>query len=124
MGDKCDQEVFDQGDSVAVLDACMHVAEEWVQKVAKASGQKVDWHYSGGVANVLYLGDHARVLAAVERLRPELERERPKTAEHSCQCEGDTHSAGEVLRVYGSGAHGPYRAGDPLPDGSIGVDTH
>jgi len=107
-----------------VLDACMHVAEEWVQKVAKASGQKVDWHYSGGVANVLYLGDHARVLAAVERLRPELERERPKTAEHSCQCEGDTHSAGEVLRVYGSGAHGPYRAGDPLPDGSIGVDTH
>lgn len=118
MSERCDQEVFDQGHSIAVLDACMHRAEEWVQAVAKASGQRVDWHYTGGRANVLYLGDHARVLAAIIELRPQLEMETPKLNGHTCRCTG-AHSAGQVLEVYEKpGAHGPYRAGDRSQLGS------
>ena len=38
--------------------------ERWVQAVAAASGQPVDWHYSGGRAQVLALGDLDRVRQA------------------------------------------------------------
>jgi hypothetical protein len=102
MSERCDREVFEQGSSVAVLDARKEDAEQWVQAVALVSGQRVDWHYSGGRVNVLYLGDHSKVLAAVLYLAPCLK--------------------GTVLGIYDeAGCHGPYRAGDPLPDDVIGV---
>jgi hypothetical protein len=48
----CNAGVFAKGSSVAIVDACSHCAEVWAQSVAKESGQRVDWHYSGGIANV------------------------------------------------------------------------
>lgn len=100
----CDREVFEKGHSVAMLDAWSADAEEWVQAVARESGQRVDWHYSGGVANVLFIGDPARVLAAVRSLAPTLR--------------------GRIMRTFDvAGEHGPHRAGDDLPPGVIAVAT-
>lgn len=124
MGNKCDQEVFDKGYSVATLDACMHRAEQWVQEVAQESGQRVDWHYYGGIANVLYLGDHAKVLAAVEKLRRQLKCEAVRYDGECGSCSGPTHRLGRILSLSEAGAHGPYRAGDEMPPGVVAVDTH
>jgi hypothetical protein len=48
----CNDKVFKEGHSAVILDGCSHRVEEWVKAVAKESGQAVDWHYSGGRANV------------------------------------------------------------------------
>jgi len=88
----CDREIFKDGLGICALDAGRWQAEEWVRKVAQKSGQRVDWHYSGGRANVLYIGDYDRVLAAVNALRGELD--------------------GSILAIYERGAHGLYRRGD------------
>ena len=39
--------------------------EEWVKKVAKLSGQPVDWHFVGGRARILALGDLGKVREAI-----------------------------------------------------------
>ena len=92
MSGKCDDEVFRNGVGLCVLDAGSAAAEEWVRKVAKASGQRVDWHYSGGRANVLVIGDHAAALASARELAPQLN--------------------GRVLR-FSEDQHALYREGDP-----------
>lgn len=92
--DKCDAEVFRNGLSLAALDASSSSAERWVRTVAAQSGQRVDWHYSGGVAHVLVLGDHGKAMAAAKNI---------------------TASADDA---------GCYRTGvTPIPDGVIGVDV-
>jgi hypothetical protein len=125
---KCDANVFESGKGICVLDACMVRAEEWVQAVAKESGQKVDWHYSGGQANVLFIGDYDKVLAAVERLEPLLKETPPFTDGESCRCRSSfdktpqtRHDKATLMRVYPKNSHGLYRDGDPLPDGVIAV---
>jgi len=90
----CNQNVFKNGFGICFLDAGSVNAEAWVQKVAAFSGQQVDWHYSGGIANVLYIGDYEKVIQAVNILESEL--------------------VGQVLRKFGPNEHGGYRAGDPL----------
>lgn len=122
--ERCDEEVFKKGDSVCTIDACMHRAEQWVREVARESGQRVDWHYSGGIANVLYLGDYARVQAAVTKLAPKLAEEIPKKPDEHCRCMGIFHGKCRIMSSYGPWAHGPYRDGDPLPPGVVAVDTH
>jgi hypothetical protein len=98
----CDREVFDKGVGLCVIDARMHAAETWVQSVAALSGQRCDWHYSGGRANVLVLGDHGKALDAVRDLASTLD--------------------GTLLSVSADG-RALYRAGDPLPEGTIAVDA-
>lgn len=72
--DKCDEEVFNFGTTVAVAsDVSPQVMEAWCQKVAKESGQKVDWGYMAGRAVVKALGD----LGAVD-----------KAAYWHCICDG------------------------------------
>lgn len=88
------------GVGLCVLDASMRAAEAWAQKVAARSGQRVDWHYSGGRANVLVLGDHAVALMAARELAPELD--------------------GTVLR-FSEDQRSLYRAGDLLTPGVIAV---
>lgn len=64
----CDQEVFDQGESLLIADTSNCRAwgfEPWVKAVASLSEQRVDWHYSGGIAQVLFIGDRDRVAQAV-----------------------------------------------------------
>lgn len=100
---KCDGDVFKDGSAVCVLNARSKAAEAWVQAVAQESGQRVDWHYSGGRANVLFIGDHAKVVAAVHKLAPSLD--------------------GTVLRIFEQdGAYGLHRLGDPVEPGVICVD--
>src|ERR1700722_3726081 len=57
----CDPQIFKDGHSIAVLDACGVRAEQWVKAVGYMSCQRVDWHYTAGRVNVLYIGDHAMV---------------------------------------------------------------
>jgi hypothetical protein len=71
----CDPQIFKKGRGVCVLDGSSNAVERWVQAVAKKADAKVDWHYSGGRANVLHLGDDAsrqRVLKAINELQGEL----------------------------------------------------
>ncbi len=124
MGDRCDGRVFKDGHAIVLLDGCMHRVEQWVQAVARESGQLVDWHYSGGVAQVLYVGDFAKVDAAVEKLLPTLADPMPRRRSECGSCSGATHRAGDLLRRYAyENAHGIYRAGDSLPENAIAVDT-
>ncbi len=120
----CDADIFKNGHSVAMMVACRHRAEAWVQEVAKESGQRVDWHYTGGIVNVLYIGDHNKVLTAVRKLEPELKKLMVRLDGECGSCHGSTHRPGTLMDVSGPQAHGPYRAGDPLPDDVIAVDTH
>jgi hypothetical protein len=113
--DACDSEIFEHGHSVAMLDACRYVAEEWVKLVAKESGQRIDWHYAGGRANVLYLGDHAAVVSAIGKLQPKLEKRWPFESGQcgSCISYGH-HRPARVLAVYGPAEFGPWRANKAL----------
>tara|TARA_R110002110_G_scaffold26350_10_gene97009 strand:+ start:78 stop:437 length:360 start_codon:yes stop_codon:yes gene_type:complete len=67
--EKCDREVFEKGSSVFIADTGTtggaRIFEGWVQLIARESKQRVDWHYSGGVASVLYLGNLYHVLVAI-----------------------------------------------------------
>lgn len=100
----CDPRVFKEGRSIAVCDCASEPMERWVKMVRKRSKQKVDWHYSGGRANVLFLGDRQKVLAAILGLQSVLEGE----------------LRGTLIRVVGEEEVGPYRKGvTPAPDGAI-----
>ena len=44
--------------------------EIWVNEVARLSGQKVDWHFGPGGANIFFVGDEAAVVAALRKLKP------------------------------------------------------
>lgn len=75
MSERCDFEVYKHGTALLLLDGWQRDVEPWVQRVAKESGERVDWHYVGGRAVVLVLGDeraHARAMAAASTLLPEL----------------------------------------------------
>lgn len=68
----CNPDIFKHGEGVCVVDGSSNAVERWVKAVAKKADAKVDWHYSGGRANVLHLGDDGsrqRVLNAISELR-------------------------------------------------------
>ena len=68
----CDRDVFDHGTCVFVTHTIpSNAMEGWVKNVAKLSGQRVDWHFSGGRACVRALGDLNAVERAIEKLLPE-----------------------------------------------------
>lgn len=65
---KCDSEVYNNGMVVFFTNTIRSVRmEEWVQAIAKDSGQRVDWHWCGGRAVVLALGDLHKVRKAIIR---------------------------------------------------------
>jgi len=71
----CNPDIFKKGRGVCVVDGSSNAVERWVQSVARKANAQVDWHYSGGRANVLHLGDDAsrqRVLNAINELEGEL----------------------------------------------------
>lgn len=72
----CDQEIFREGKPVVAIDGKSQAVERWVQAVAQAANARVDWHYSGGTAQVLHLGDNEsreRVHKAIKEFSPTLE---------------------------------------------------
>jgi len=62
----CASDVFQDGETICVLDANPVTAEWWTQEVAKRSETRMDWHYAGGRANVLLLGNNADRLRALK----------------------------------------------------------
>ncbi len=65
----CDREIFLKGEPIAFLDGPSNAVERWVRAIAEKAKARVDWHYSGGTAQVLFLGDResrARVHAAID----------------------------------------------------------
>jgi hypothetical protein len=92
--DDCDSEIFEKGEPIATLNATPNAAEGWVRSVAKKAVARVDWHYSGAIAQVLHLGDsqsRKRVEEAIKQLAPKLK--------------------GKILKLYKSGEPGLYRKG-------------
>lgn len=72
----CDPEIFKKGQGVCVVDGRSNAVERWVKTVAEKADAQVDWHYSGGRANVLHLGDdesRQRVLKAISDLEGQLD---------------------------------------------------
>lgn len=66
MSDKCDFDVYTNGTTVFLTHTIRaKEIEIWVQKIALDSGQKVDWHYVGGRAFVLSLGNLNKVKATI-----------------------------------------------------------
>ncbi len=100
----CNQEIFQSGQPVAAIDGRSNAVERWVQAVATKANARVDWHYSGGVAQVLHLGDtesRVRVLEVMRELAPTLQ--------------------GRILRFFAEDNTGLYREGvTPTPSGAIG----
>lgn len=67
----CDTEVYKHGSHVGTVDGSSNAVEKWVKTIAKESNARVDWHYIGGRANVLHLGnkeDRKRVLETMHKL--------------------------------------------------------
>lgn len=68
---KCDPEIYEHGVTVCMLaGAPAEVIEGMVRRMARDSGQRMDWHYIGGRANVLVIGD---VLKAQEAAKDVIE---------------------------------------------------
>mgnify|MGYP006928182218 CR=1 FL=1 len=98
----CSTDIFMKGQGVCVVEGRSNAVERWVRAVAKKANTQVDWHYSGGRANVLHLGDddsRQRALNAISELEEELD--------------------GTILSVGGPAL---YRSGDEVPEGTIAVD--
>ncbi len=98
----CNREIFKNGKGVCVVYGRSNAVERWVQLIAKEANAQVDWHYSGGRANVLHLGDDTsrqRVLNTINRLKDKLE--------------------GQILSMGGPAL---YRDGEPVPNGTIAID--
>ncbi len=71
----CAPDVYANGTLVLMTHTIGSEAMEgWVRQVAECSGQRVDWHFAGGRACVLALGDLPRVHAAIQELMPEHDR--------------------------------------------------
>ena len=68
----CDPKIFKNGKTVFVTHTIpSNAMEGWVKKVAAMSGQPVDWHFAGGRAVILALGDLPKVMTAIHSLMPE-----------------------------------------------------
>jgi len=71
----CDPEIFKSGVLVFKTNTIpSNAMEGWVKKIAELSGQRVDWHFAGGIAVVLALGDITKVKNAIQELMPEHDR--------------------------------------------------
>lgn len=72
----CNTEIFHKGEGVCIVLGRASNVERWVQSVARKAGAQVDWHHSGGYANILHLGDaesRGRVLAVIIELELSLQ---------------------------------------------------
>ena len=68
----CNPEIYKNGHMVMMTHSIPSAQlEEWVKKVAAASGQPVDWHFAAGRACILALGDLTKVYAAIADLMDE-----------------------------------------------------
>jgi hypothetical protein len=65
--DPCEQEIYRKGTIVLQMHSVSsNRMEGWVKKIAKQSGQPVDWHLAAGWATVKALGDLTKVNDAIQ----------------------------------------------------------
>lgn len=103
----CEKTVFTDGIAVILLSGSSNMIEKCVKSIAKKAQAVVDWHYSGGIANVHHLGDQEN------RIRVEITID-----------ELSSKFPGQILKRYpveARKAAGLYREGQPLPEGTVGV---
>lgn len=48
----CDQDVFDKGQSVCLVDIPKETAENICRSLSAETGYKIDWHYIGGRVHI------------------------------------------------------------------------
>ena len=95
MLDPCQIEIYEKGTEVFLTHTiATKDIEEWIKKVAKESGQKVDWYYAGGRAFVLALGDIDKVKETLKKLRPEHDELYRKA---SAQYMGDDYDSSHMI---------------------------
>lgn len=71
----CTVDIYKKGQVIFMTSTIpSNAMEGWVRAIAEKSGQRVDWHFVGGRAVVLYLGDRAKVYDAIVALLPEHDR--------------------------------------------------
>ena len=71
----CSDELMKKGTQVFLTHTIpSNAMEGWVKQIAEKSGQQVDWHFVGGRARVLALGDIEKVNTAIQELMPEHDR--------------------------------------------------
>ena len=99
---QCDSIIFQNGSSIAVFDAGSKEMEEFVSKIRGISKQQVDWHYSGGRANLLFIGKRKKVEEAIKSLLPEFK--------------------GTLLNWTPQESKGPYRSSMKAPEGAVAYD--
>ena len=99
----CDQDVFDNGQSVCLVDIPRETAENICRSLSAATGCKIDWHYVGGRV-------HIKALAApvVERQEPvAVAWIKPDVAEtlrgdECCYAFGEQNPKGTLIPLYAS----------------------
>lgn len=75
----CNPDVFKSGDYVGWLHGPgSNAIERWVKALAEKTGQRIDWHFVGGRARVLALGDVNAAREAFEAAIPELKAQWPE----------------------------------------------
>ncbi len=99
----CNMQIFQNGSPILAIDGSSSAVEKWVRSLGNRAKSQVDWHYSGGIAQVLHLGNEksfARTASVANGLESTLE--------------------GRIMRRYSFGGIGLFRSGvDPLPEGTI-----
>ena len=73
----CKENIYRDGKTVFVIpELDKYEIEKWCRHISNESGQPVDWHYYGGRANILALGDLEKVECAIKKSLPELNKAR------------------------------------------------
>ena len=65
---RCDREIFEKGAPIAAFTGSSNAIENWVKSVASKANSRIDWHYSGGIAQVLHLGDEESRMRTIEAM--------------------------------------------------------
>ena len=67
---RCDPEVYEHGTTIFLTHTLRSAdVEAWVRKAAELSGQRIDWRWACGRAEVLVLGDAVKAQRALCDLR-------------------------------------------------------
>lgn len=73
MDSSCDPKIYEKGEVVCVIHSIpASDVEAWVKKLAKKTGQKMDWHCFCGRDVVKTLGNLQEALKAAEEMKGEL----------------------------------------------------
>lgn len=88
----CDQDIFNSGEAVcAIAGISSNRMETFIQRVARSTGERVDWHFAGGRAIIKVLGDAAKVRASILARAPDVTRLQIETGGGDVGCATPIH---------------------------------